>query len=378
MKIVILQGAFLPVPPLLGGAVEKMWYQLGQEFCSRGHEVVHISRCYKDLPVKEVIGGVQHLRVEGYTTPSSGLLLKWYDLLYTWRAVKKARTSIRNADVVVTNTFFAPLLVKGNAKCYVDVQRMPKGQIKLYRSAGRLRANSTPVKYAIIAELGNQTSQVTMIPNPIPFIPSAEGNVTEKQKIVLYTGRIHPEKGLDILLKAFNLAGLANEGWQLNIVGPWDTAAGGGGEVFLNGLKQLAGNNTSIHFTGPVYDVEVLNNYYREAAVFAYPSVAEKGETFGISPLEGMAWGCVPVVSGLECFQDFIRNDQNGLIFNHRQPEPEKELAAHLVALSRNQERCHTLGREALKVRTSHSIQNIAGMFLDDFERLVKENTNGK
>jgi hypothetical protein len=26
MKITIIQGAFLPVPPLLGGGVEKMWF----------------------------------------------------------------------------------------------------------------------------------------------------------------------------------------------------------------------------------------------------------------------------------------------------------------------------------------------------------------
>jgi hypothetical protein len=44
MRITIVQGAFLPVPPLLGGAVEKMWFGLAPEFVRHGHEVVYISR----------------------------------------------------------------------------------------------------------------------------------------------------------------------------------------------------------------------------------------------------------------------------------------------------------------------------------------------
>ena len=35
MKITIVQGAFLPVPPLMGGAVENIWFALGQDFARR-------------------------------------------------------------------------------------------------------------------------------------------------------------------------------------------------------------------------------------------------------------------------------------------------------------------------------------------------------
>ena len=49
MKITIVLGAFFPVPPLLGGAVEKVWFALGPEFVRRGHEVVQISRDDKEF-----------------------------------------------------------------------------------------------------------------------------------------------------------------------------------------------------------------------------------------------------------------------------------------------------------------------------------------
>ena len=108
MKITIIQGAFLPVPPLLGGAVEKMWFALGQAFAARGHQVVHISRQYGDLPREERLGGVLHRRVPGYATPASGLLLKWRDLRYSLRVRPQVPA---DSDVVVTNTFWAPVVL---------------------------------------------------------------------------------------------------------------------------------------------------------------------------------------------------------------------------------------------------------------------------
>ena len=72
MKITLLQGAFLPVPPLRGGAVEKMWFRLGQEFAARGHGVTHVSRGGDGLPEREEIAGVRHVRVRGYDQPAGG------------------------------------------------------------------------------------------------------------------------------------------------------------------------------------------------------------------------------------------------------------------------------------------------------------------
>jgi len=65
MKITIVLGAFFSVPPLMGGAVEKVWFTLAQEFARLGHEVTQISRSQPDLPAAEEIEKVQHLRIPG-------------------------------------------------------------------------------------------------------------------------------------------------------------------------------------------------------------------------------------------------------------------------------------------------------------------------
>ena len=85
MKITIVLGAFFPVPPLMGGAVEKVWFALAQEFARLGHQVTQISRSHPDLPAAEEIERVLHLRIRGHSQPRSMVWLKWLDLLYSLR-----------------------------------------------------------------------------------------------------------------------------------------------------------------------------------------------------------------------------------------------------------------------------------------------------
>ena len=82
MNITIVQGAFLPVPPLLGGAVEKSWFDLAPEFVRRGHRVTYLSRRFESLPDEEMRDGVQHFRVPGFDAPRSMLLYRAMDAVY--------------------------------------------------------------------------------------------------------------------------------------------------------------------------------------------------------------------------------------------------------------------------------------------------------
>jgi glycosyltransferase involved in cell wall biosynthesis len=367
MKIIILQGAFLPVPAVLGGAVEKMWFALGKDFAREGHEVIQVSRIYPGMRKREWIDGVLHKRVKGYSTPSSGIYLKWLDLLYTLRA----RTIIPpDSDIVITNTFWAPIILPRGLKerCVVDVARVPKGQMKWYTRSLILRANSSFVEKAIKKELapGNHR-QVKMIPNPLPFVNSTDLDLNKKKNIVLYCGRIHPEKGLDLLIQAFKNI----QGWTLKIVGPWEISAGGGGSQYLQKLKQLSDQN--VDFTGPIFNTHELNAIYRDAAIFVYPSVAENGETFGLAPLEAMAWGCVPIVSNLECFRDFISHEKNGLVFDHRDPDAVSCLRKAIMYLQKETSQRVQMSAEALRVRESHSTKKIACSFIKEFKKSMNE-----
>lgn len=365
MRIIILQGAFFPIPPLAGGAVEKMWFSLGKVFAQKGHTVIHISRQLSGLPDSEILDGVHYLRVKGYNTPTSGVVLKLMDYWYTLQARKLFSIE---ADIVISNTFWAPILLPKRYRqiCMVDVQRMPKGQLRFYQHVVRLRANSTSVAAAIRQEIpATDHNKVIMIPNPLPFATTQSVDVTLKKPIILYAGRIHPEKGIGILIEAFKQV---YPHFQLKIVGPWDIAAGGGGLEYVNRLRRQAGN-IPIEFTGPIYDENQLNNYYKDASVFVYPSVTEQSEIES-TPLEAMAWGCVPIVSSLACFRDFITDGVNGLVFDHCSDEAASQLAGLLLWLHQDDAFRQQLAQQALTVHQSHSAAHIADLFLAEFARI--------
>ena len=113
MKITIVQGAFFPIPPLLGGAVEKMWFNLAKEFVIRGHQVNYISKNHPGLLNVESVDGIDHVRVKGYMSPSSGIILKILDLFYTLRALRKISDT---TDIIISNAFWLPILLSSRQK----------------------------------------------------------------------------------------------------------------------------------------------------------------------------------------------------------------------------------------------------------------------
>jgi glycosyltransferase involved in cell wall biosynthesis len=160
--------------------------------------------------------------------------------------------------------------------------------------------------------------------------------------------------------------------WKLRIVGPHDVAQGGDGPGYIGELMQLAQPlGLSCTFVGPVFDRRKLIEEYQAASVFVYPSLAEKGEAFGLAPLEAMAAGCAVIVSSLRCFDDFIEDDRNALKFEHRDPNPGASLAAKLERLVMQPSLIEELAKNGTVTARGFQTPAVAGKMLADFESLV-------
>jgi glycosyltransferase involved in cell wall biosynthesis len=83
----------------------------------------------------------------------------------------------------------------------------------------------------------------------------------------------------------------------------------------------------------PEFDPAKLALHYGALDIFCYPSLAEQGETFGVAVAEAMAAGGAPVVSGLACFNELVRNGDTGLVFAHTAPDAAQRLADTLGRL---------------------------------------------
>jgi glycosyltransferase involved in cell wall biosynthesis len=373
MKITIVLGAFLPVPPVMGGAVEKVWFALSQEFARRGHEVVLVSRALPELPRSETRAGVRHLRVRGFDTPRSLLWLKFLDLIYSIRTM-----SILSADIIVTNTFWLPILLRNSRRghVYVHVARYPKGQMRFYGKAARLQTPSAAVAQAVAAEAPKLAQKIAVIPYPAP---GSTGELEPppfagREKTILFVGRVHPEKGVHLLVDAFvNAARTIFADWKLVIIGPTEKKHGGGGDSYFATLKRAAEPaHDRIIFRGPLFDPIALEHEFRSARLFVYPSLAEKGESFGLAPLEAMAHRCAVLVSNLDCFHDFICEGETGFVFDHRAANPADALREKIESALADETLLARVAEAGYRKSAEYSLPCIADQFLNDFNSLVR------
>ena len=374
MRITVVLGPFLPVPTLIGGAVEKVHLGLAAAYRGAGHDVTLMSRRYAGLAHEETIDGIRHIRVPSSDRSSSLAINLARDLRYATTVARHLPPS----DITVTNSFFLPLVLpRARAgKIYVHVARFPKGQMALYFRADRLQAISRAVADAIVSQAPSLADRVTTVGYPVPDAYFGVEPVRRRRKTVLFVGRLAREKGVHLLVRAFadaraKLTAARND-WQLRIVGPHEATQGGDGGAYLDELRALARPlGPACEFAGPIFDEHELIAEYRAASIFVYPSIAERGEAFGLAALEAMASGCGVVVSSLACFRDFVVPGINGLTFDHRGRSPELSLGDAIARLMAEPETLAKMARHGEKTARLFTIDAIAARMLDDFAALV-------
>ena len=125
---------------------------------------------------------------------------------------------------------------------------------------------------------------VQQISNPIPFNLSKQENA-EKKKQIIYLGRIHPHKNIDLLVAAFIKANLSDE-WKLKIYGIRDD------DFYHNKITRMIENEQNIKIFDPIFDEEkqeLMNSSWVNILV-------SKSEVLSLSILESSYYG-LPTIS---------------------------------------------------------------------------------
>lgn len=108
-------------------------------------------------------------------------------------------------------------------------------------------------------------------------------------KVLLYLSRIHPKKGLHLLLESATVELLSSLDWQIVVAG--DFYHGEGYESTIRALVADSGMTARIHFVGEVSGIR-KRAALSIADLFILPS---KSEGFSNAIIESMSWG-IPVV----------------------------------------------------------------------------------
>lgn len=380
MNITIALGPFYPTPPAPTGAVQRIWSDLAGEFAQRGHRVTILACRHAGQPSEETDGLV---RIRRRTSLRQGRNV-YIDILKDSWYSSRAALLMPRADVVVSNAFWFPILAawrqRTRGRLIVHVARAPKGQLRLYRGSAAFDTPSEAIREQIVAEAPWAAARTRVVPYPIntvvftPPPPPAPGRsrVGTDERTLLYTGRIHPEKGVHLLVDAYARVHARHPNLRLRLVGAQKVNEGGGGDDYLRRLRERAGS-LPLAIDQPIYDRRGLAGALQAADLYCYPSLAEKGETFGVAPLEAMATGLPPIVSDLACFRQFMIDGTTGAIFDHRCADPAGALAERLAAMLADPEATARMGRAAAERAGEFSYASVAEQHLRDFEAIIRD-----
>ncbi len=371
MKIAVVTSPFLELPPDAIGAIERRWFNTVAEFVAQGHGTQLVGKRGRTVLPDEA--GIRRTYVRGYRRTFSIFGDILLDFLYSFRAPM----ATEKTDVLVCNTFWspviAPIFFRGRYRALVyNVARFPKGHMRLYRGVDCFACTSAPVMAELVRRFPSFAKKSVVVSNPIDTeVFRAGGDAPAGGLLVGYHGRINREKGLDILCRAVALLRGRGVDARLRMIGTWDTARGGSGEWYKEELDAVSGG--CIEWCGAVSDPKELAARLRECAAYCYPSVAEKGETFGVSPLEAMGLGLPTVVSALSCFTDFAKDGENALVFDHRADDAVERLAEKLQIALTDCDLRRRVSRAAAATAGKFSVAAIAERYLELFGQLLSE-----
>ena len=160
----------------------------------------------------------------------------------------------------------------------------------------------------------------------------ALGLVAE-EALLLHVGRLHPQKGLDVLIDALARPPASELRWTLALVGV------GPAEASLRKRAASRGLGDRVRFLGTVARPE---RFYAAADLFVFPS---RYEAFGIALLEAMAAGLPPVASRVDGIPE-LTGDAGALLVP---PEDPDALSRAIAGLLDDPDRRRTLGSAARK-----------------------------
>lgn len=384
MRILIVIEYFYNHSRPIGGA-ERQLAKLAERFIDAGHDVTVVSGQWAWADARQLIQqglfverlftfwgmfNLRGLRKFGYYTYLLSLAFylwrnrKQYDVLHCHSAMPSAFVT-----ALARRWLRKPSLARPMASGfpYGDISRMQLGEsvagskfmLRYYPMIDRFIALNQDV-ITELKEIGINGDKIVEMPNGVEIngiTPKTDYNL-HHPITVTFVGRLHPQKGLDTLLKAVHQIqqDQATPQWQINLAGQ------GPLEANLRHLVRDLGLEEQVIFHGQLESVYPI---LAQSDIFILPSRAE-----GMSNalLEAMAFALPCLVSDIPANTQLIQDQQNGIVF---QTDSITDLADRLWMLIESRQLREKVGIAArANILQNYTIDRIAERFLDVYAEL--------
>lgn len=377
-EIIRVDMVILEYYPVLGGA-QRQLAQLAPLLRSRGVEIRVLTRRYAGLEPYAVVDGVPVLRLAapGHKVTAAPS--------FTAGVINAIRR--RQPDLLHAYSLFSPLAAAVMAKRLFGIPVIDKVQrsgwpgdvARIQRKRFGSRRLKTYCKYTdvfitISDELDRELDQLGVPATKREFIPNgvdvdlfrpADSDqkrvLREKLQLppgplVVYSGRLVPEKRVDLLITAWQR--LTTRYPQANLLilgsGPLE-----------NELRELAG--PAVHFVGQVDDVAA---YLRAADCFVLPS---NSEGLSNSLLEALACGLPAVATRVGGAPDLIEHKKSGWLID---PDDAQQIEQGLDQLLSQPALGSELGQSARAfVCANFSLESVASKMVKLYRDVLQQQT---
>jgi glycosyltransferase involved in cell wall biosynthesis len=351
---------------LSGGGAERVAADLSAYWVQRGFKVTLVTQADASTDAYPLHPAVTRHAL-GMAAPSAGhLSAAMANLRRVWslrRLMKRERPTVV-LGMMTTASVLAIAAARGQGCRVIATEHTHPPSQELPAMWERLRRWAYPQASAVVALTSGTASwlekhvpgtRLTVIPNAVRWPLESTEPVVEPPRRngryrVLAVGRLHPHKGFDILIRAFQEIAAHFPEWDLIILGEGDSRAD------LQGQIDAAGLGERISMPGRVGNVA---DWYMQSDLYVLSSRVE-----GLSNtlLEAMASGLAPVAFDCETGpREIVRNGIDGVLVS---PAGDSEaLAAHLSDMMAHPEQREAYARRAVDVRDRFSTARIMALW---------------
>lgn len=269
----------------------------------------------------------------------------FYDFLFAFKILRRHRPELTislfgSVNVIITVGF---ILRVASRQVWIrtlssQFPQLPYKVVRksiIYRMATNIIANSEATKLDSITLFNLTAEKVKVIPNAVGDYFDKYLPFNKSRSKIVYAGRLHSSKGVDVLLNAFNLLSPRYPELTLDIYGA------GSMHQKLKEIPNTAAQ-AKVSFKGSVSKDKVLTAFAESVCVV----IPSNTEAFGFTVIEAMSMKTCTIGANNTGIKEIIIDGESGMLFNTGDSD---DLAKKIDIILLDEKLCNQLAAEGYR-----------------------------